>query len=327
MKRSNISYRSCQLASSAALVDGPSMIDREILTLIPVFDAILSEGSLSRAAERLGVTQPAVSHALGRLRKLTNDVLFENTGHGMRPTRRALEMADHVRAALIHANAAFARKKFEVAALMRTFVLDIGAGFDALIVPPLFEELSRVAPNVRLLVSNARGGDLLNELKHGETEIAFDFVANDSDGIRCEVLSQGEAVAFARADHPALADGLTEDLYFELSHVALVWARSSNQSAVTAELERSGRSRRIAVAVPTVMAVGAVAASSNLIGTTSAFVAQLLAKRFDLRTHRMPFLLPPIPIYQLWHARFDHDAEHGWLRSLIRDVAQRMSSG
>ena len=93
------------------------MSDRELLTLIPVFDAIISEGNLSRAAERLGVTQSAVSQALARLRKLTNDPLFESHGRGVRPTPRALEIAGHARAALTHANAAFTPKTLDIASL------------------------------------------------------------------------------------------------------------------------------------------------------------------------------------------------------------------
>ena len=98
------------------------MSDRELLALIPVFDAIMSEGNLSRAAERLGVTQSAVSQTLARLRKLTSDPLFESHGRGVRPTPRALEIADHARAALMHASAAFTPKTLDIANLKRTFV-------------------------------------------------------------------------------------------------------------------------------------------------------------------------------------------------------------
>ena len=162
------------------------MSDRELLSLIPVFDAIMSERSISRAAKRLGVTQSAVSQTLARLRKLTNDPLFEGHGRGVRPTPRAQEMAEHVRSALTHANAAFAPRKLDIAKSERTFTLDIGGGFDALMLPLLYAELAKAAPNVRCLVSNGRGGDLLNELKHGDTELALDFQPTDAEGIRYE---------------------------------------------------------------------------------------------------------------------------------------------
>jgi DNA-binding transcriptional LysR family regulator len=298
------------------------MLNREMLTLIPVFDAILSEGSLSRAADRLGVTQSAVSQALARLRRLANDELFENTGRGVRPTPRALEMAQHVYAALAQVNEAFTPKHLDLAKLERTFILDVGGGFDALVLPPLLPVVQREAPGLRFLVSNTRGGDLTKELKYGETELAFDFQACDADGIRCDLLGRAEAVVLARPDHPALKKGVTEDLYFALPHVSLVWARSMAVSGVALELERMGRSPVIAVSVPTLMGLGAVAASSHLIATASAYVGKVLARHYGLVSHPMPFPFPQLALYQMWHERYDDDSAHKWLRETIRRLAE-----
>jgi DNA-binding transcriptional LysR family regulator len=275
--------------------------DREILTLIPVFDAILSEGSISRAADRLGVTQSAVSQALARLRRLAKDDLFESTGHGMRPTPRALDMASHVRAALLHANAAFSRNDVELEKLERTFVLDIGGGFDALIVPVLLGELRKRAPRVRLLISNTRGRDLLSELKYGETELAFDFQDCVADGIKSDLLGKDAAVVLARPNHPALAEGMTEELYFGLPHAALVWARATAMSGVALELDRMGSKVRVEVSVPTLSTLGAVVASSDLIATTSAFAGRWLTDQHQIEVHPMPFSFPPLLLFQLWH--------------------------
>lgn len=297
------------------------MSDREFLTLIPVFDAILSEGSLSRAAERLGVTQSAVSQALARLRKLTNDPLFESHGRGVRPTPRALEIAGHARAALTHANAAFTPKTLDIANLKRTFVIDIGAGFDALLLPTLHRFLSQTAPGVRCVVSNMRGADLLSELKHGETELALDFQPTDAEGIRCERISDAAAVVIARPGHPALKQGLTKALYTQLPHATLVWTRSTVSSGVALELARLGMQTRIAISVPTVMAVGALVSSSDLIATVSRFAAQALGEVYRLEQHPLPFRMPPLAFYLLWHDRLDDDASHRWLRGKLKDIA------
>lgn len=294
---------------------------RELLTLLPVFDAILAEGNLSRAADRLGVTQSAVSQALARLRRLTNDELFESTGHGVRPTPRALDMADHVRAALDHAGMAMAAKQFDLSTLERTFVLDIGAGFDALVLPSLLAELSRSAPGVRLLVSSARGGDILSELKYGQTEIAFDFQPSHGEGVRCELLGSDVAVVLARPGHPRLQHGLTRELYLQLGHVALVWARSDTASGVALELKRLGLEPQVAVSVPTLMSLGAVAASTDLIATTSGVAGRMLAEHYRLRVHAIPFSFRPLQLYLLWHARLDGDAPHRWLRNTIKALA------
>jgi DNA-binding transcriptional LysR family regulator len=295
----------------------PGMSDRELLALIPVFDAIISEGNLSRAAERLGVTQSAVSQALARLRKLTNDPLFESHGRGVRPTPRALEMAGHARAALTHANAAFTPKTLDIANLKRTFVLDIGGGFDALILPKLYKVLAKSAPGVQCLVSNTRGGDLLNELKYGETELAFDFQPTDAEGISSERLGEDTPVVVARPGHPALKQGLTKALYLQLPHVALAWTRSTVSSGVALELGRMGLETKIAMSVPTVTAVGALVASSDLIATMSRYAARALSGLHQLEQHPLPFRMPPLAFYLLWHERFDDDAGHRWLRGSI----------
>jgi len=293
------------------------MSDRELLTLIPVFDAIMSEGNLSRAAERLGVTQSAVSQALARLRKLTSDPLFESHGRGVHPTPRALEIAGHARAALTHANAAFTPKTLDIANLKRTFMLDIGGGYDALILPKLYNVLAKHAPGVRCLVSNTRGGDLLSELKYGETELAFDFQPTDAEGINCERLGDDTPVVVARLGHPALKQGLTKSLYLQLPHAALAWTRSTVSSGVALELGRMGMETKIAMSVPTVTAVGALVASSDLIATTSRYAARALAGLYRLEQHPLPFWMPPLAFYLLWHERFDDDAGHRWLRSTI----------
>lgn len=305
---------------------GPLMPVREMLALIPVFDAILTEGSISRAAERLGVTQSAVSQSLARLRKLTGDELFETTGRGVRPTPRALVMAKHLQTALAEVNEAMASKEIEIATLNRTFVVDIGAGFDSLILPVLYPVLAKEAPGVKLLISNTRGADLINELKFGQTELAYDFQAGNAEGIRSELVGSGPAAVIARKDHPSLKSGISKELYLALPHAALVWNRSSTASGVALELERLGLEPRVQVSVPTLITMGAVVAASDLIATTSVQIGGELALRYDLRVHRMPIPLPHLTLYQLWHARYDSDAGHQWLRERIRTLHQQYKS-
>ena len=250
--------------------------------------------------------------------------MFENHGRGVRPTPRALEIAGHARAALTHANAAFTPKTLDIASLKRTFVLDIGGGFDALILPKLYKVLAKSAPGVRCLVSSTRGGDLLSELKYGETELAFDFQPTDAEGIRCERLGDDAVVVIARPNHPALGQGLTKPLYLQLPHAALVWTRSTVSSGVALELARMGVEVKIAMSVPTVMAMGALVASSDLIATTSRYAAQALGAFYELEQHPLPFRMPPLVFYLLWHQRFDDDAGHRWLRTTIKALGMEI---
>ncbi|NJO34094.1 MAG: hypothetical protein HC869_14085 [Rhodospirillales bacterium] len=239
---------------------------------------------------------------------------------GVRPTPRALEMAGHVQTALAQVNAAIAPKEIDITTIDRTIVLDIGGGYDALIMPRLMEEVTKCAPGLRLLVSNTRGADLLNELKYGETELALDFQPSNAEGIRCDLLSRDGAVVVARHSHPALNSGLTKDLYLKLPHAKLVWNRSSTASAVVFELDRLGLKPPVVASLPTFTALGGVVASSNLIATVPAIVARILQSWFRLEQYPLPFRLPPLALYQLWHARLDDNAGHRWLRQTIKNI-------
>jgi DNA-binding transcriptional LysR family regulator len=231
-------------------------------------------------------------------------------------------MAGHVRSALTQVSAAFAPKEVDISALERTFVLDIGGGYDALILPALAEEVTERAPGVRLLVSNDRARDLLNELKSGQTELAFDFQPTNAEDIRCELVAGDAVVVLARADHPALKNGLTKKLYLDLPHVSLVWGRTATSSAVTVELERLELKAHVAVSAPTFIAVGGIVASSNLIATTPIIVARMLMAWHRIEQHPMPFRFPQLALYQLWHARFDDDAAHRWLRGVVKRICE-----
>ncbi len=296
------------------------MTTKELLGLLPVFDAIFVEGNLSRAAERLGVSQSAVSQSLARLRHITSDELFQSTGRGMRPTPRALLMVRHVRASLAEAAMAAMPRDVDLAKLERTFTIDIGAGFDALLVPGLYSQVTRQAPLVKLDIVNTRAGDPANALRAGEIELALDFAPSTAPGIRSKSVLPSPMVVITRQAHPELASALTEAQYFSLKHVTVNWARSIAPNGIALELMRMGREVRSALSVPTLFALGAVVASTDLVATVSRAAANQLAQRFSIAVHDLPFSMPPAQLYQLWHSRFDDDPGHQWLRLVIEEI-------
>jgi DNA-binding transcriptional LysR family regulator len=194
--------------------------------------------------------------------------------------------------------------------------------YDALILPALAEVVTERAPGVRLLVSNDRARDLFNELKYGQTELAFDFQPTNAEDIRCELLASDAVVVLARADHPALKNGLTKRLYLELPHVSLVWGRTTASSAVAVELERLALKSHVAVSAPTFITLGGIVACSDLIATTPAIVARMLIAWHRIEQHAMPFRFPQLALYQLWHARFDDDAAHRWLCGVVKKICE-----
>lgn len=298
------------------------MPTRELLGLLPVFDAIFVEGNLSRAAERLGVSQSAVSQSLARLRQITSDELFQSTGRGMRPTPRALRMVRHVRASLAEAAMAAMPRDVDLTNMERTFTIDIGAGFDALLVPTLYAQMIAQAPLAKLEIASARAGDPANALRAGETELALDFVHSTASGIRSKSLLPSKMVVITRQGHPEIMAGVSEAQYFSLNHVTLNWARSIAPNGITLELVRMGREVRSVLSVPTFFALGAVVAATDLLATVSRAAANQLAQRFPVAVHDLPFSMPPAQLYLLWHSRFDDDPGHRWLRQLIEGIGR-----
>lgn len=296
------------------------MPTKELLSLLPVFDAIFTEENLSRAAEKLGVSQSAVSQSLARLRQLTNDELFESTGRGMRPTPRALLMIGHVRAALAEAHAVARPRSLDLSTLNRTFNIDAGAGYDCILIPLVLREMAAEAPQVRLNVTSIRAMDPSHALRSGEIDIAFDFLRPAAPGISCQSLAPSPAVVISRKDHPICMTGLDEPTYLTARHAQLNWARPVGASGLALELQRIGRSVDVMVSLPTLSGLGATVAATDLIATTSEAAARYLCEHYPLAVHPLPLNLPQAQFYQCWHERSNEDPAHAWLRALIARV-------
>lgn len=296
---------------------GVIMPTKELLSLFPVFDAIFTEENLSRAAEKLGVSQSAVSQSLARLRQLTDDELFESTGRGMRPTPRALLMIGHVRAALAEAYAVARPVALDLTTLSRTFNIDAGAGYDCILVPLLFRAIEAEAPRVRLNITSIRALDPSHALRSGEVDIAFDFLQPTTPGIRCQSLAPSPAVVITRKGHPACASGLDQITYLAARHAQLNWTRPIGASGLTMELQRIGHNLNVAVSLPTLPGLGATVAATDLLATISEAAARYLSAHYAIVIHQIPLPLPHAQFYQCWHERFEADPAHGWLRALI----------
>lgn len=290
------------------------------LNLLPVFDAIMAEGSLTAAANRLGMTPSAVSHALARLRTLTSDELFESNGRGVRPTRHALDISRQVRSGVaLLQSALLSSRSFDPATADRTFVIDIAAGGEAVVVPELLVEMRRVAPAVRLRIASDRAAVLHGELRFGETELALDYEREQGEGLESELLYQDEFVVLARNDHPVLARrGMSRELYKSLGHVGLSWTRTQGNSPLSVRLAELGIERNIFALVTTLGAIPEIVARTDLITSLSRRVAKRFAMRWSLEVHELPFRMAPVGIYQVWHQRHSEDAGHKWLREAMK---------
>jgi DNA-binding transcriptional LysR family regulator len=294
------------------------------LNLLVVFDAVMAEGSVKKAAERLSMNPPAVSQSLGRLRDAVDADLFIRAGHGLKPTPRASQMWDGVRAALSTIKTSVAgNEAFDPQNQQRTITLDLPSGADALIVPGLAARTA-TAPGLRFRISSARAFNVLNDLRFGDSWLAFDYRPITEPGYRCEVMTVQEIALMARKGHPALVGGLTKEIYQTLPQVAVSSVRATSVLPVTERLEELGLTREVKLTVPGLLSTITLVAKSDLVCSLPVCSIRLCQAFEDLDLHTLPFVLPKMSLYMIWHERFDTDAAHAWLRQVLREVCAEL---
>ncbi|HEX6836001.1 MAG TPA: LysR family transcriptional regulator [Polyangia bacterium] len=291
------------------------------LNLLLAFDALWTERHVTRAARRIGLTQSAMSHALGRLRAQLDDPLFQPTPRGVTPTARAHALAPAIGEALAIVRRAVERQApFSPATLERTFTIGTTDYGELVLLPRLFARLQREAPGVRLVVRPGLGAGE-RELLSGDFDLALGVAAADGSGVRSEVLFAESFVSLMRAGHPAARRPLTLARFVELPHV-LVSPQGRGDSAVDVALRERKLSRRTVLRVPHFLSAPLVIAESDAIITLPERVGRAVAAQHRLVVKKPPLPLPGFSFSQFWHARNDADAAHQWLREVVWAIAR-----
>jgi DNA-binding transcriptional LysR family regulator len=287
------------------------------LNLLRVFDAVLQSRSVTGAAGRLGLTQPAVSNALGRLRQAFGDALFLRTPQGMEPTPYARELAEPVRRALTLLESALAHAPgFDPATSARSFRFYMSDLGQIEFLPPLVERVRRVAPGVRLEVPVLEPEHVADALASGSLDLAVGFLPALGPPLRRQALFRDPYLCLMRADHGISL--LTRKRFVEASHV-LVTYRGGHR-VVEEALERAGAAQRIVLRVPHFTVVPMVLERTDLILTLPARVARVFEQRGRLKAMPPPVPVPPAEVAMHWHERFDADAGNRWLREQLASL-------
>ncbi|MGE0312938.1 MAG: LysR family transcriptional regulator [Lautropia sp.] len=294
------------------------------LNLLLVFDAVLAERSISRAAQRLSLSQPTVSNALARLRTRLNDPLFTRSAGQMLPTARARALAEPIRVALdaiergLRTPDAFAFETSE-----REFVIAVEDYGETVILPRFVDWVSAVAPNVRIKIRPEPAARLVNEMREGAVDLALDyFVLRDARFSSLRVLDEA-LLTLSRRDHPAIGERLSLETYLGLRHVALI-PRTGAVPMIERALAVRGLERRIAVQVPHFMSMPALVQGSDMLCTLPRRMARYYAEHFALRAHPLPLPVPQFPVYLVWHEAAGGDPGHRWFRENLADFCQRL---
>jgi DNA-binding transcriptional LysR family regulator len=293
------------------------MQDLHDLNQLRVLDALLTERSVTRAARRLGLTQPAVSHALARLRLRFGDPLLVRAGRGLALTARAEALALRLRAAIQGLDALLAdRPSFDPATARRTFRLTTADYGELAVLPSVMPRLMQQAPGVDLWVQRPME-DEFAAVEQVDLAVIVPRGQDAPSSLRSRALLRERFVCVMRRGHP-LAGGMTVEQFAAASH-AFVAPRGSPGGVVDDALGRLGLRRRVALALPHFLVIPHIIATTDLIVTLAERVAVAFA-HLPIEITAPPLELPGFTVAMMWHERLDADPGHRWLRSLIAEV-------
>ncbi|MET9231688.1 LysR family transcriptional regulator [Lentzea sp. NPDC003310] len=294
------------------------------LNLLTVLDALLEEGSVMGAAQRLHLSSPAVSRTLGRIRKVTGDDILVRTGHTMTPTPYALGIADEVRRLVREANAVLTpSRELDLAELDRTFTVQCHDALASSVVPVLVGRIAQRAPGVRLRVLAENSADT-DDLRHGRVDLELGGGRPELPEFRSETLGTDPLAVVTRAGHPCTELDLRT--YAAYPHV-VVSRRGRLHAPIDDVLAAEGLRRRVVATVATVHSAVQIAAASDALVTTTAVLCRPLVEAFGLVTWPLPVPSPEAPINCNWHQRYDSDLAHAWLREQVRETLTEVLGG
>lgn len=299
------------------------------LNLLVALEALLRLESVTEAAREVGLSQSAMSHALGRLRDQFGDELLIRSGRKMVPTARAEQLFEPLQEALASLKQAISDPTpFEPAQAEEEFWIATNDYALFTLLPPLIKRLQLKAPRIDLRVRELGRGPLAERLARGEIDLALTVGLPEHvpDTLYRRDLFQLELVSLVRRGNPFVEDELDLDIFCELPHI-LVSPLGDSQGAVDTKLAELGRSRRVAIVVPHFMVAPHLVAATDMILTTAKSVAESFAQFLPIRVVEPPLELVRGTISLVWHPRTHREASHKWLRKQIEKVAMNGGIG
>lgn len=301
------------------------------LNLLVALRALLKERHVTRAAKSVGLSQPAMSHALARLREVFDDPLLVRTAKGMQPTPRAEEIAPALGRALEDLGRIVAPpEKFDPARSRRCFTLVADDYTELVLFPKLLARIWEEAPGVDIRV-RPQHARWLDDLVDGRADFAVVPAAvgggrSASSGVVIQKILHEDYVCVVRADHPRVKKKISLADYLELPH-ALIAPRGESGSVVDTALVRLRRSRRVAVEIPHFLVAPHVVRATDVVLMLAERVADVMAEPLGLRVLTPPAELGLVgfDVFVAWHERQRSDAAHAWLRRLLAEVAKGLS--
>lgn len=298
-------------------------LSRVDLNLLVALDALLTERSVTRAAVRIGLRQSAMSHNLARLRALFGDELLTRGPNGMRPTPRALALIDPVRITLAQITTLVSRDSiFDARTAERLFRIGLPDGAEVMLGPALLASICEAAPGVRLRLQSESADQLFDELDADRLDLGIGFGPLPEGRIhhKRRVLATDTYLCMFNADRLGVSSPISLDDYVRVPHV-LTSLRMGEHGVVDEALAKLGLKRKVALTTTRFVAVPFLVAGAPVITTMPARLARLFAAELGLSLSPVPVQLPEAFASLVWHASYDHDPAHAWLRGTVARVA------
>lgn len=292
-------------------------ISRIDLNLLVVLDAICAEGSITRASEKLNLTQSALSHALARLRTLFDDPLFVREGRAIVPTPLARSLVEPIRRSLHGIEMTLHQAgRFDAATTKRRFTLAIRGMLEMALLPPLMQHIGSRAPGVDIDAVHVSRRGLEESLAMGSIDAAVDVALPLSGHVRRLRVGLSPMVVVVRRDHPQIRDALDLDAYLAQGHV-LVGSRRSGPGLADMELGRRDLHRRIRLRCQDYFTGCGVVSRTDLLLTMPQRHADFFNRPFGNRIFPLPLATPLAEAHFYWHANTEHDPANRWLREQV----------
>ncbi len=296
------------------------------LNLLYIFEALMETRSVSRASEKLGITQPSMSYALAKMRVAFSDPLFIRVKNEMQPSMRAVEMAAQVSQILNLARGGlYQPASFDPSTCTRVFTLGMTDIGETAYLPHLVEELGKIAPLAKIRTVSPILERREQGLESGAVDLLVGYFPDvkNAEVIQQRLMRTSGFIGVARKGHPAVHQGtLALDDFIRARHIA-VRTEGRSQEMVERAMSAAGISRNVVVTVPTYLSLLTVVPATDLISVVPKDFAMAMSHQWNVTPFELPFPCPSVEVLQLWHRRSHEDAAFRWLRDMMRRLFQQ----
>lgn len=295
------------------------------LGLLVIFDAVLRECNVTRAAHRIGMSQSTVSKGIAQLRVLFGDPLFLRCGSGMVPTHKALEAAANVRQAIGLLNGLTCTDEgFDPATARQNFNVGTTDYVSYVLMPALMSRLEQIAPGVSITIHPIEPEVPEEMLLTGKVDLVLSSVTSVSHPIHRMELFKDQYVCVRRLAHPLCGAPMTVEQFASSRHLAMPRQSGARDRMLQDVLQRMGLSRDVALQVPHMLAIPATLVATDLVATVAERLAKVFAERYPLEVSPHPLSLESFSVSQLWHSRTQESLSQRWLRDTIVAIAKTL---